>query len=76
VRFVDEALQQLARRTLLRQIVAVQFEPFTFQVGYRFAAARSRRFQPHLHAFRRHHFFLTHHASGAAAAPDTAAGVG
>jgi hypothetical protein len=44
----------------------VQLEPFTFQVGDRFAAARSTRLQPHLEVLD-HHAFLTHQASGAAA---------
>jgi hypothetical protein len=47
--------------------VFVQFKPFTFQVGDRFAAARSTGLQPHLEVFD-HYAFLTHQASGAAAA--------
>jgi hypothetical protein len=67
VRLVDQPLDQLARRALPRQIVFVQFQPFTFQVGDRLAAARSARFEPYLERLD-HHVFLTHQASGAAAA--------
>jgi len=65
VRFVDELLEDLARGRLLGQIVFDELDVLTFQVSNRFAAARSTRFEVHLDAFR-HHFFLTHQASGAA----------
>lgn len=67
MRLVDQPLEQFARRTLPREIVFVQFQPFTFQVGDRLAATRSGRFEPYLERLD-HHVFLTHQASGAAAA--------
>jgi hypothetical protein len=64
VRLVDEALEKLARRRLLRQIVFLDFDSATFQVGDRLAAAGSGRLEVHLDFVR--HFFLTHHAFVAA----------
>ncbi len=60
VRFVDELLEELARGGVLRQIVFFDFDSATFQVGDRFAAARSAGLEVHLDFLR--HFFLTHHA--------------
>lgn len=63
--FVDEASEELSGGLLLRQIVSRQFESPTFQVGYRFAAGRSGRFEVDLELLG--HFFLTHQASDCAA---------
>ena len=70
---VDEAAQELAGGRLLRQIVPNQFESATFQVGDRLAAAGSAGFEIDLEWLA--HFFLTHHASGFAAAGLGAAAV-
>jgi hypothetical protein len=43
--FVDEALEQLARRRLLRQIVLRQIETLLLKVGDRLPAAGSRRLE-------------------------------
>jgi len=57
-------LELLLRRRILGQIVFIDVDALTFQVGDRIAAARSRRLEVHLHAFR--HFCLTHHAPAGA----------
>jgi hypothetical protein len=59
MRFVDQALEKLPCRLLLRQIMFYELDALTFQVGDRIAAARSTRFEVDLDAFR--HFFFTHH---------------
>jgi hypothetical protein len=60
----DPRLELLARRRILEEIVLVDVDALTFQVSDRIAAARSRRLEVHLHAFR--HFCLTHHAPAGA----------
>ena len=59
MRLVDETLEQLARGRIIGQVVFYELDALTFQVGDRFAAARSARFEVDLCAFR--HFFFTHH---------------
>jgi len=64
VRIIDPRLQLLPRWRIFGEIVLDDVDALTFQVGDRIAAARSRRFEVHLHAFR--HFCLTHHAPAGA----------
>ena len=60
MRFIDQLLEQLARRRLFGEIVFHQFDVLTFQVSNRIAAARSTRLEIDVDALC--HFFLTHQA--------------
>ena len=64
IRIRNPRLELLARWRILQQIVFIDVDALTFQVSDRIAAARSRRLEIHLHAFR--HFCLTHHAPAGA----------
>jgi hypothetical protein len=52
MRAIDPRLELLPRRRILCQIVLDDVDAFSFQVGDRIAAARSRRLEVHLDALR------------------------
>jgi len=51
--FIDESLEQLARRRLFRQVVLREIESFFLKVGDRLPAARSTRLEVNVDFFHR-----------------------